>query len=263
MWIKDEFLPNPDSMIELEKIVKRRHYQNHPRQQQPRTFNTRVNNSVIQSVQLGTRKSSVSFCMEVDDAEEQQQPLNRLEVTTASNVRPNVENNFDLSKNYGTPQWEKEVQTQSSRSMDSDNMNVSPTLSSKKENNLLFNAIPQMPLTQTSLNQICSSQQLDIQAKKHIEIPNDMVKFLIGKGGKKIRELEAESGARIKVHDNVNSNVSFQESDSVKEKPRSVELQGSNETIVCAERLIMDFLKTVKPLTETKIAKPDFISLDL
>lgn len=76
---------------------------------------------------------------------------------------------------------------------------------------------------------------------KKIEIPNDRVGVIIGKGGETIKFLQNQSGAKIQVTRDVDADPHA--------PTRMVELMGTAEQIARAEQLIKEVLAEVVLLT--------------
>lgn len=74
-------------------------------------------------------------------------------------------------------------------------------------------------------------------SSEKIEIPNGRVGVIIGKGGETIKYLQLQSGAKIQVTRDMDSDPHSQ--------TRLVELMGSSEQISKAEQLIIDVLSEV------------------
>lgn len=72
---------------------------------------------------------------------------------------------------------------------------------------------------------------------KRIDIPNGRVGVIIGKGGETIKYLQLQSGAKIQVTRDMDSDPNSQ--------TRTVELVGTSDAIATAERLINEVLAEV------------------
>nr|GMD45944.1 far upstream element-binding protein 1-like [Ipomoea batatas] len=92
---------------------------------------------------------------------------------------------------------------------------------------------PQKPVGSTLLPSVTGSYGYPGPSKK-IEIPNGRVGVIIGKGGETIRYLQLQSGAKIQVTRDMDSDPNSQ--------TRGVELMGTPEQIAKAEQLIQDVL---------------------